>query len=171
MKNNSLFRLLLLAAVCLSLAACGADIGLGKPPGTTRSVVSTDEKIKSDRLSTLPAQKLDKGECAIFLWSENVGRPLVFAQNIKTDKASLLINKAAMTLNRKEATAPVIPGFFAKQSFSNDEIYLDVRLRSEAGRNLYEGIKIPSGILTVRNPDRSENIISVSGLLGCNLDK
>jgi hypothetical protein len=55
------------------------------------------------------------------------------------------------------------------QNFKTDNMEFSVRLKPEAGRNLYEGIKIPSGVLTVRNKDQSQNIIAVSGLLGCNL--
>jgi len=81
----------------------------------------------------------------------------------------MLIDNQSVDLGREQATDMVIPGFYARQNFKTETMELSVRLKPEEGRNLYEGIKIPSGILSLRNDDQSENIIAVSGLLGCNL--
>ncbi len=166
--TSEIGKIMLFLIAALFLTACGADVGLGRPPGVTQAV--PENARPNNVISTLPPLEMKQGECAIFLWAEESARPLVFTQNIATDQATVLINGQSIGVKRDQASEIVIPGFFARQSFSSREMSLNVRLKPGPARNLYEGIKIPSGILTTKNEDKSENIIAVSGLLGCNLD-
>ena len=165
--KNIGIALLVLAALFSS--GCGADVGLGRPPGA-EPTTDIPTQTRGRFISTLPAQELNDGECAIFLWGEQTTRPLVFTQNIQMDWASALIDQRDIKVARTEASEIVIPGFFARQRFQARNVTLDVRLKPEDGRNLYEGIKIPSGIISVRKKDGTENIMSVSGLLGCKIE-
>lgn len=157
-----------LAMLTTLISACGSNVGIGPHPSLRQTEVSP-ERMPDTRLATLPPREMAKGECAVFLWSEESSRPLVFVQNIATNQSTMLIDHQQVDFDRSQASDMIIPGFFARQNFSTDKMQLSVRLRPEDGRNLYEGIKIPSGIITVTNDDQSENIVAVSGLLGCNL--
>lgn len=155
--------------ITLLLGACGVEAGLGKLPSARQTLASQENNAGGSSLSTLPPREMNTGECAVFLWSEENSRPLVYVQNIATDQSTMLIDRKSVELARNQASEMIIPGFYARQVFTANNVHLSVRLRPDAGRNLYEGIKIPSGILTVRRDDQSENIMSVSGLLGCNI--
>jgi hypothetical protein len=45
-----------------------------------------------------------------------------------------------------------------------------VRINPNPVRNIYEGIKIPTGVITIEDANGSRSIIPVSGMLGCNLE-
>ena len=167
-KSDQYFRAATILTMMLALGACGTKVGLGNPQGMPNETTSSASNASSS-ISTLPPLQMKKGQCAIFLWSEESSRPLVFTQDIATEHATILIDGTSNRLNRDQSTEMIIPGFFARQEFSDDTMKMSVRLKVDQGRNLYEGIKIPSGILSVKKNDDSENIISVSGLLGCNL--
>jgi len=143
--------------------------GAGPGPGPA-APARASSSVRATMLLTLPPQEMNKGECTIFLWAKQDNRPLVFTQNIATDQAKVLISGQALIMKRDQASEAVLPGFYTRQHYSGNNVTLDIRLIPGEGRNLYEGIKIPNGIMTVKNADKSESIISVSGLLGCNLE-
>ena len=47
---------------------------------------------------------------------------------------------------------------------------IEVRINPDPVRNIYEGIKIPNGVITIESTDGGRSIIPVSGMLGCNLE-
>ena len=151
--------------IALLLTSCGVDVGVGPHP-SLRQPAAVQQLPNNTQMTSLPPRQMAQGECALFLWSEESSRPLVFVQNIANDHTTMLIDNQSVDLGREQATDMVIPGFYARQNFKTETMELSVRLKPEDGRNLYEGIKIPSGILSLRNDDQSENIIAVSGLLG-----
>lgn len=157
-------KIIIISLMMISVASCSAS--------NNAAVLSqADNGSNQEKLRSLPAQELSKGECAVFLWGTESTRPLVFTQTIKTGNAKALIDNAAVSLIRIEASNIIIPGFYENQTFSFDLGSVNIKLRPDGDRNLYEGIKIPSGIMSIKRNDKSENIISVSGLLGCNLDR
>lgn len=158
-------KVIAITVIVFSISSCGSS-------NNHQIVSSGPSNMTEDQkeLISLPAQELVKGECAIFLWGKENSRPLVFSQTIKSGDAIALIDNSANTLIRQQASDLVIPGFYENQTFSFDRGIVSIKLRPEASRNLYEGIKIPSGIMNIKKNDGSENIVSVSGLLGCNLD-
>lgn len=159
-----------LLPVALIVSACGVDVGVGPHPSLRQpAAVTAEENDDQTQITSLPPREMQEGECTVFLWSEENSRPLVYVQNIAAEHSTMLINSRSVDLERQQASDMIIPGFYARQSFTSDTAELTVRLKPEAGRNLYEGIKIPAGILTVKNQDQSQSIVSVSGLLGCNL--
>ncbi len=169
MLSKTIFcKIELIVPVVILLSACGVDVGVGPHP-SLRQPASIQPNGTGAVLTTLPPREMEKGECAVFLWSEESSRPLVYVQNIASEQSTMLINQKSVDLARDGASDMIIPGFYAQQSFKSDTTELIVRLKPEVGRNLYEGIKIPSGVLTVKNQDQSQNILAVSGLLGCNL--
>lgn len=169
MNKNNFFKLLSFIAFVGFLSACGANVGMGRPP-SAKSQTAAQRVGSSEMMSSLPAQELEKGACVIFLWGMESSRPLIFTQNVSTDSAFALIDNKRILITRDQASELVIPGFYARQRFLSGGMSIDVRLKPGEGRNLYEGIKIPTGILSIKKADGSETIVSASGLLGCNFD-
>ncbi|MCC3861752.1 hypothetical protein [Pseudemcibacter aquimaris] len=157
-KNNTLLKIMI-GALPIVLTACGGD-----------GVFQTTQPTAPENVSTLPAQSMEKGECITFLWAEQVNRPLIFTHNIKDDSATILINQQSVTGTRTSVEGSVIPGFFTSQSYKANDAVIDIKLKPDAAQNIYEGIKIPSGLITIKSQDGSQNIIPVSGMLGCNMD-
>ena len=60
--------------------------------------------------------------------------------------------------------------FYKKQTFTANNKTIEVRINPYPVRNIYEGIKIPTGVITIEDANGSRSIIPVSGMLGCNLE-
>ena len=56
---------------------------------------------------------------------------------------------------------------FASEDLKRSKIRF---LRQANEMNIYEGIKIPTGVITIEDANGSRSIIPVSGMLGCNLE-
>lgn len=146
-------------ALPLLLSACMND-----------GVISTSDQVAPTVLSSLPAQKMDKGECITFLWAEQANRPLIFTHNIKDDSATILIGQESVNAIRTNAKDNIIPAFYANQVYKAENSSIEVKLKPEQAHNIYEGIKIPAGLISIQRPDGSQDIIPVSGMLGCNME-
>lgn len=114
----------------------------------------------------LPAQKLDRGACAMFLWGAGQGRPLQFFQDASLGDARLAISPEKLA-TRISGTAPVVEGLFAKQTFELDGLDISVVVKPANSRNVLKGIPIPTGRMVVREADGRETILPVAGLFGC----
>lgn len=136
--------------------------------GSDQSQTNTNQEI--DSLRTLPAQTMDKGECVTFLWAEQTNRPLIYTHNMNSTNATILIDNKSVSAPRSTADENIVAGFYKKQTFKVDNKNVEVRINPDPVRNIYEGIKIPTGVITIEDADGSRSIIPVSGMLGCNLE-
>lgn len=156
-KRKTLKTGLSALALACGLSACAAPI----------PAVQTD--IPQERFLAkrgLPAQKLDKGACAMFLWGAGHGRPLQFYQDASVGDARLAISPA--TLAKRERTGQqIVEGFYANQSFRQGDLQIIVNVKPAASRNVLKGIPIPTGRMIVLEESGRETIIPVAGLFGC----
>ena len=136
--------------------------------GTNQGEANNTKTVAS--LNTLPAQTMDKGECVTFLWAEQTNRPLIYTQNMNSSNATLLIENKSVSAPRSSAEENIVAGFYKKQTFTADSKTIEVRINPNPVRNIYEGIKIPTGVITIEDANGSRSIIPVSGMLGCNLE-
>ena len=148
---------LALLALSSALFACAPNV----------TAVKTD--IPQERFLAkrgLPAQKLESGACAMFLWGAGHGRPLQFYQDASVGDARLAISPA--TLAKRERTGQqLVEGFYANQSFRQGDLQIIVNVKPAASRNVLKGIPIPTGRMIVLEESGRETIIPVAGLFGC----
>ncbi len=114
----------------------------------------------------LPAQQLDRGACAMFLWGAGQGRPLQFYQDASVGDARLAISPDRLA-TRTSGTSPVVEGLFANQTFKLNELEISVMVRPSTSRNVLKGIPIPTGRMVIKEADGRETILPVAGLFGC----
>lgn len=155
---------------CLLLAFGVAPFLLSSCAQMEPATKPTNASSASATLKSLPAQTMDKGECVTFLWADQTNRPLIYSQNMNSDDATFLIDNKSVSAVRASAEENVMAGFYKKQTFIVDNNNIEVRINPEPVRNIYEGIKIPTGVIIIENVDGSRSIIPVSGMLGCNLE-
>jgi|GEM_PF-987874 hypothetical protein len=161
MINKKQRFMVLFAVMPLLLSSC-AELGAMSEPSNNSNAVPV--------LNSLPALTMEKGECITFLWAEQTNRPLIYTQNMNGDEATLLIDNKPVSATRTSADENVIAGFYRKQMYVVDGKTIEVRINPDPVRNIYEGIKIPNGVITIESTDGGRSIIPVSGMLGCNLE-
>lgn len=157
--DHKIVQLLSLAFAFL-LAACNGNAGGHLSVSNPQAMVPTNG---------LPSQQLDKGQCGIFLWGDGQGRPLVFFQQAGRDAAAAFYDDAAHTLTRSSAEGEVIAGFFAQQNFTAGTDDVRLKMQVEPARNVVEGIRIPSAVITITKANNAQTIMAASGLFGCQM--
>lgn len=167
----------LVAAVAgyMLLAACqtspnGADI---KSSSTVAS--------KADGATT-PADRLQEGECGLFLWATGgTERPLVFYRRSGDDSAEIRMGAVRTVLPVTREESAVVPSFFLIQEFeasAQSQINgqglgvkaVRLKLKAEDSRNLVAGIKVPSGVMTYTG-QMGQIMTPVSGLFACKINQ
>ena len=154
MKN---IRLPALALSSLLLASCASQV----------SDIITDVPVERFMAKPgLPAQKLESGACAMFLWGAGHGRPLQFYQDASIGDARLAIDPSLMA-KRQSTAKPVVEGFYAQQTFTQNDLKITVTVQPANSRNVLKGIPIPTGRMVVTEPNGRDTIMPVAGLFGC----
>lgn len=148
-------RALLLSLAVFSLAACETITPAPKP-----------EPVAQKPVNGLSAQELVAGECGLFFWSKSTPRTFVFFQKQGEVSAKYYGQGSEIIL-----TAPAgIPSF-------TEASQIDIAYTSPAGDSINvkgnfsqiieDGVRVPSGSISVEKPDGWQEIIPVSGVYVC----
>ncbi|WP_417450043.1 hypothetical protein [Kordiimonas sp.] len=159
---------ILLLTVVMMLAACAG--GAEKPDARVAQAqkqprLGTDEVLS--RFSALPAQTLAKGECGLFLWLKREDAPLVFFQRSGSLAAEMIVDGSLRALTRDAAEGPIGMSFFERQNFVGDDMRVNLRIQVEADRSLQQGLKVPSGMISIDTHEGWSAALPVAGAIGC----
>lgn len=170
MTLGILNRALVLLLLPLGVAACSATTGGQSPKAQAdqRDAVLLplgDDEVLS-HLSALPPQNMPDGDCGLFLWLKRDDSPLVFFQ--KSDgQAHMAIDGSVAPLNRTANSGRIALSYYEAQSFTGPGISLDVTVTPESKRSLQQGLKLPTGSLSVEVDGGWSAVLPVVGLIGC----
>lgn len=171
LKKMSSNKYLLVCLMPLALSACGLMSGTNtiatSPPETPTSSVMTlgsDEVLS--RIKPLPPQQIPAGECGLFLWAKRQDAPLVFFQ--RSNGATFMhFDDQVVALLRTSATDQIAMQFFQAQTFSFADLSVKIELNPEQIRSLQQGLKIPSGSMSITTTDGWSAAMPVAGAIGC----
>ncbi len=162
--NHKIKNALMVLAIPMVITACTS--GVSQPENM---VMDANQTTANATLVGLPAQDLDKGDCAIFLWEDSRERPLVFFQKAQSSDALIYSNGETIVVRRSMADDQAMPGLYARQQFKLDQQTITVRLTIDDNRNVIEGVRIPAGVINHAMTNGEAIVRSVSGLFGCRL--
>ncbi|MFC4348025.1 hypothetical protein ACFO5Q_09235 [Kordiimonas lipolytica] len=164
------FNRLALCVLAFSLPACTStgstppESRVANKPQMAVQPLGSDEVLS--RFSVLPAQSLAAGECGLFLWLKRDDAPLVFFQ--KSDgSAVMMIDGVESPMRRMSQKGRIALEYFESQSFETADLALDVTVTPEAKRSLQQGLKLPSGMVSIETADGWSAVLPVIGLIGC----
>ena len=148
-------RALLLSLAAFSLAACETLTPAPKPePAALKPV------------NGLSAQKLTAGECGLFFWSKSTPRSFVFFQK-QGESFAKYYHQGVETSIVAGANIPVFT-----ESSQIDIVYaapndVNINVKGSFSQIIEDGVRVPSGSISVKKPDGWQEIIPVSGVYVC----
>ena len=153
--------LLVLAAA--ALAACAST------PNDTPAAAATTSAAAIDTVPDggLPPQRLQPGQCGLFLWSMSAPRKFVFFTEATSGAAVVLIDDVPVRVQMTSAGGDVFGQFLTDTEFQDAPSGRMVQIMINPGEALEGGQRVDSGNLLVRNADGWETVLPVTGVRAC----
>jgi len=152
------------AALVLATLICGcASGGSGSSPiAPLAHTVSEDY-----RLDQLEPQRLDPGQCGMFLWAD--GRQSSFVMVVYDNPASALYrpNGDNHIIERTAFAGARVQGQFEQQTFVDRRSTVEVNVTFDGDRPVTDGAILRSGVIRIRNREGWETVIPVGGMVAC----
>jgi len=128
------------------------------------AALGTDELLS--HIGILPPQKLDIGECGLFLWLKREDAPLVFFQR-SDGQAFMAVDGSMKPMERTETEQPIALQYFKNQSFEVGDMVIQISVKPESLRSLKQGLKLPDGSISIQQQGGWSAILPVAGLIAC----
>lgn len=144
-----------LLAAALLASACA--------PG--RAVAPTAIVADTPIVGTLPRQRLDPGQCSLYLWSPGPPPRLVMAADATS--ARIVHRGRVVDLPLTRADGVAVLGLSSASAYGDAGVSLAVDVAIEPRPNLTAGALVPSGSLTVTEAGGDAVVLPVSGMVGC----
>lgn len=150
------------------LSACAAT----PEGGTSRAGIAEDparapEPGEGFDIGALPPQRLEPGECGLFLFAPRPTPRFVFFSNATTGYARMLLDGEEVVLSRSAAEGEVFDQNFADTSYVAPAIGLHLRVRVRPGAPAEGGTEIDAGSLNLRRKGGWSVVIPVAGASTC----
>ena len=155
----------LLLAACSSVSdpVDGPVDSVESPPATVFAL-GPDEVLS--RIKPMPSQQIPSGECGLFLWAKRQDAPLVFFQR-SGGNTFMHLDGNVVELRRTSATDQIALQFYQKQTFSIADLIVKIDVVPEQIRSLQQGLKIPSGSISITTKGGWSAAMPVAGAIGC----
>ncbi|MDX2235192.1 MAG: hypothetical protein NW200_11910 [Hyphomonadaceae bacterium] len=118
-------------------------------------------------LGKLRPQKLQDGQCGLFLWSRSREQPFVAVAYDQPATARVQIDGGERQLQRTAFDGEVIAGHFLNQSFAEGRISVRIEMDPASIREIQDGAIISRGALRVSYRDGPESVMPVGGMIAC----
>lgn len=115
----------------------------------------------------LPAQRLNAGECGLFLWSMTTPRKFVFFTKASAGEAQVWHEGKTLPLQTVDSHGDIFGQFMTSHDYITRDGALEVGLNFTPGERLEQGQRIASGRLVIRAGDGWETVQPVSGVSAC----
>jgi hypothetical protein len=157
-----ILRTILMLLAVPALAGC-ASFGAGKTAARPSSEAAAEE---GAILGGLADASLPAGACGMVLWTLDAQRPVPVFRFVAGRTAELVVNGAAVSLQRVEADGASSYGVFEDQTFLADNgLRVDVGVRFSLGFD--GGSYLERGLIKVESVDGWRTVVPSAGLAGC----
>jgi len=143
----------------------GGKLGVEENTSVKQKTLGQDEVLS--RIGVLSPQKLNTGECGLFLWLRREDTPLVYFQRSNTEVSNMVLDGALMSLKRVTRERMIGASFFERQMFTSDSMDVLLSIKAEQYQNIRQGLKIPQGTLSLREKNGWSASLPVAGMIGC----
>ncbi|MEL6474852.1 MAG: hypothetical protein AAFQ21_12275 [Pseudomonadota bacterium] len=114
----------------------------------------------------LPAQRLQPGQCGLFLFTPNPSPRFIFFAEAAGGVARMTINGREVTLARTSVDGSIVDQHYTEQSYRSAED-LSVAVTITPGDPADQGTRIPQGSVSVDRDDGWSIVLPVSGATSC----
>jgi hypothetical protein len=148
-------------AVCLLL---GAAAMLG---ALDARAVEPDSRAGDAGPDALPPQRLNEGQCGLFLWKRAAQPVFILVVYDQPAQARILAQGRARDLPRTSFSGEPVFGHFEHQIFSDGNVTLDLNVRFDEQRSIRDGAVVSEGVLRLGGAGGAQTIIPVGGMVAC----
>lgn len=149
--------LLLSCMATLALSACA----------NTPSKPGPAVKIGEPILGALPAQKLERGSCGLFLWSRTAQPELVFFSDIASNDAQIVLNDKSLRLPRTGRGGDALYGQYDTQIYADGAVKLELSIGVDGNGGIVNGARVPTGTLRLVTDEGWTTVTPVAGMIAC----
>lgn len=148
----------------LALASCSlAGRGERTPAARSQTVDAGDMQ-----LETLPPQRMNSGQCGLFLWAQGSQQPaFIFASFNEPAEARLRPNGRERTLARTAVEGQSFSGVYENQTFTDGRLTVVVEVVFDPDRELRDGVVVDRGVIRLRDEAGWETILPIGGMAAC----
>lgn len=134
-----------------------------KPSSATEVTVGSEEGLA---IGSLDAQRLETGQCGLFLFAAKPSPRLVFFGEASSGLAKVKINGRELTFARNSYEGEIIDQHYTTQSYNSADLHR-ISISFVAGRPIEDGTQIESGSMRVESPTGWSVVVPVSGATSC----
>lgn len=160
-----MIRETLLLASLLMLVGCASSPAVSTGASQAGAFPVTLQDVPSDGL---PPQKLEPGECGLFLWSQSAPRRFVFFTEATSGTAQLFHEGDVIRLQMTDSHGDIFGQFQTDSAYITigaNPLFVDVALIP--GDLLEGGQRVASGRILIRAGDGWETVLPVTGARAC----
>lgn len=154
---------LAIAAATFCVAACAGTNGLE----TAAQAAEAASAINTVPVDGLPPQRLEPGQCGLFLWGMSAPRRFVFFTEGTAGEALVLVNDAAVSMPMTTAGGEVFGQFLTLMKFEAPSTGGSVTVSINPGEPLEGGQRVESGNIMFRDKEGWETVLPITGVRAC----
>jgi len=153
--------LFLTAAIC-TIAACASSLEQGTVRATEAAAA-----IGAVPAEGLPPQRLEAGQCGLFLWGMSAPRRFVFFTEGSSGDALVLLGETPTSIPMTSAGGDVFGQFLTRMNFEDPVSKAKVTVSIKPGEPLEGGQRVDSGNILFRDAAGWETVLPVTGVRAC----
>lgn len=157
-----MIRIFLLVSMIGLVAACA-----GGPNPVADSSAAVASAIRSVPKDGLSPQRLEPGQCGLFLWGMSAPRKFVFFKEGTSSDALILVDDVTTSVTMTSADGDVFGQFMTQMKFAKAGSGETVVATIEPGQPLDGGQRVESGTLLFRDANAWETVLPVTGVRAC----
>jgi hypothetical protein len=115
----------------------------------------------------LPPQRLDPGECGLFLWGQTPPNRFIFFSKAGSGAGLALIGESAVNVQLTAGRGAIFGEFNTSSEYVTTDGTWAVSIEVKPGEMLEDGQRIESGRMLQTNPEGWQTILPVVGVRAC----
>lgn len=150
-------------AGALTLGGCSMFSGGSRDAEPAAEAVDIAEQARGG----LPGQRLELGECGLFLWTRGVDPTFVFFQRGGATTALALLSDQEKTVTQTAVGGSLFGEFMTEQTFSVPGESYSVQLSFEPGEEMDGGQRVSEGLIRMTTAEGWDVMQPVAGVRAC----
>jgi len=155
---------------CIALSACTtAPTGQTNQPadGQRRNANNTAVSSTQNLRTGLPSQRLEAGDCGLFLWSQTEITRLVFFARASERSAAIFIEGQEKALNLTAARGDIFGQFLTDLAYATVDEGRAISVTYTPGEELEGGARISGGRISYLDNEGWTRVLPVLGVRAC----
>lgn len=119
------------------------------------------------KLEALAPQRLEVGQCGLFLWSRSADQSFVMVAYDQPATARLRLDGKDRQLSRTSFAGEPVQGHFETQSFTEGRLSVAIDIEFDPDKPIRDGAILRRGLLRIAEAGGAETVVPVGGMVAC----